>query len=150
MLHALLKTVHVLGVVIWIGGMFFSQFCLRPALGVLEGPARVRLMHQVFTRFFAIVAAAGVLVLLSGGWMMSDVAAGGARVPLVWQAMAGLGVLMVLIFGHVRFVLYRRLTRAVAAEDWPGGAAQLASIRRWITVNLAIGLAIIVIVVLNA
>ena len=52
MLHALLKTIHVLGVVVWIGGMAFSQFSLRPALAVLDGPARVRLMQQVFQRFF--------------------------------------------------------------------------------------------------
>jgi uncharacterized membrane protein len=150
MLHALLKTIHVLGVVVWIGGMAFSQFSLRPALAVLDGPARVRLMQQVFQRFFAIVAVAGALVLLSGGWMMAGVAAAGARVPPAWHAMAALGVLMLLIFGHVRLVLYRRLAGAVETQDWAAGAAALAGIRRWVMVNLGLGLLTIAIVLLSA
>jgi len=150
MLHALLKTIHVLGVVVWIGGMAFSQFSLRPALAVLDGPARVRLMQQVFQRFFAIVAVAGALVLLTGAWMMAGVARTGVPVPPAWHAMAGLGVLMLLIFGHVRLVLYRRLARAVQAQEWAAGAAALAGIRRWVMVNLGLGLLTIAIVLLSA
>jgi uncharacterized membrane protein len=149
MLHALLKTLHLLGVVVWVGGMAFAQFSLRPSLTVLDPPARLRLMHEVFGRFFAIVAVAGLLVLFTGGWMMADVAKGGSRVPLAWQAMAGLGVVMLLIFGYVRLALYGRFGRAVVAQDWAAGAAALAPIRRWIAVNLALGAAVIAIVVLG-
>jgi uncharacterized membrane protein len=145
-LLALLKTLHVLGVIVWIGGMAFSQFALRPALPVLEPPTRVRLMHGVFARFFAIVTAAGLVVVLSGAWMMGLRAQAGMPPPLAWQAMALLGIAMLLIFAYVRIALFRRLAQAVAMQDWPAGAAALAGIRRWIVVNLGIGLAIIVIV----
>jgi uncharacterized membrane protein len=57
-----------------------------------------------------------------------------------------LGLAMMAIFGHIRFALYKRLRRAVAAKDWPAGGAALAAIRTWVGVNLAIGVAIIVIV----
>jgi uncharacterized membrane protein len=52
------------------------------------------------------------------------------------------GVLMMLIFGHIRFVLFRRMSAAVQAAQWPVAAAALASIRRWVAVNLALGVAI--------
>jgi uncharacterized membrane protein len=39
MLYQLLKLVHVLSIVIWIGGMFFAHFCLRPGGGQARCPA---------------------------------------------------------------------------------------------------------------
>jgi uncharacterized membrane protein len=47
------------------------------------------------------------------------------------------------VFGHIRFVLYRRFAAAVAGQDWPMGASALAQIRRWVGVNLALGVAVI-------
>ena len=64
--------------------------------------------------------------------------------------LAALGVLMIAIFGHIRFALFKRLSRAVAAQDWPAGGAALASIRTWVSVNLAIGVIIIAITLLMA
>ena len=43
--------------------MAFTLFFLRPALGVLEPPVRLRLMQDVLGRFFAAVLA-GVALLL--------------------------------------------------------------------------------------
>jgi hypothetical protein len=50
---------------------------------------------------------------------------------------------MMAIFGHIRFALFKRLDRAVQATDCSAGAAALGSIRLWVGVNLAIGVAII-------
>jgi len=36
MIYATLKTVHVLSIIVWIGGMVFAQFFLRPALAHLK------------------------------------------------------------------------------------------------------------------
>ncbi|EFK95682.1 membrane protein [sediment metagenome] len=47
MVYALLKALHVLAVVLWVGGMAFAHFFLRPALATLEPPHRLRLMHVV-------------------------------------------------------------------------------------------------------
>src|ERR1700754_2634324 len=56
MLHATLKSIHLLAMFVWLGGMFFTLVCLRPALGVIEPPPlRLRLMNAVFRRFFAAV-----------------------------------------------------------------------------------------------
>ncbi len=149
MILALLKAVHVLAVVVWVGGMAFAHFFLRPSLAVLEPAQRVRLMHAVLGRFFAAVLVAVGLVLASGLWLIGRVARmtvqSGAHFtwPLDWVVMTVVGVLMIGIFGHIRFVLYRRLDRAVGAGDMPAGGVALAAIRLWVGVNLALGLALI-------
>ena len=44
---------HVIAVVIWVGGMFFAYICLRPvAASQLEPPVRLQLWVGVFGKFF--------------------------------------------------------------------------------------------------
>ena len=44
---------HVMGVVVWVGGMFFAYMALRPvAASVLEPPQRLTLWAGVFGKFF--------------------------------------------------------------------------------------------------
>jgi uncharacterized membrane protein len=154
MIYATLKLIHVLAIVVWIGGMVFAHFFLRPAAQQLEAPQRVRLMHDTLQRFFSAVLVAIAAVLATGLWMIGRVAketvqAGlGFNMPLDWTLMSALGILMMLIFGHIRFALFKRLGRAVAQSDWSAGGAALASIRTWVGINLAIGVLIIAVTLL--
>jgi uncharacterized membrane protein len=156
MIYAALKTIHLLSVIVWVGGMVFAHFFLRPAVATLEAPQRVQLMHQVLGRFFNAVLLSAGLVLASGVWMIGRMARqmsqSGVKfnMPIEWMVMALLGVLMVLIFGHIRFALYKKLTRAVNAQDWPAGAAALASIRTGVSVNLVLGVLIVLVTLLGA
>lgn len=156
MLYATLKLLHVLSIVVWVGGMVFAHFFLRPAAMELPPPQRVPLMHGVLKRFFAAVLVAIAVVLATGLWMIGRVAKETVQaglpfnMPLDWTLMAALGVLMMAIFAHIRFALYKRLGKAVAAQDWPAGGAALASIRTWVGVNLAIGVLIVVFTLLMA
>ncbi len=43
---------HAVAATIWVGGMFFAYMILRPALGYLEGPDRLRIWQEVFQHFF--------------------------------------------------------------------------------------------------
>lgn len=155
MLYASLKTLHLLAIIVWIGGMVFAHFFLRPSLGVFEPAVRVRLMHAVLGRFFSAVLAAIAVTLVSGLWMIGNVAkqvvqAGGHfSMPLEWTVMATLGIVMMLIFGHIRFSLYKRLSRAAQAADWSAGAAALAQIRLWVVINLGLGVLIVLVTLLG-
>lgn len=155
MFYAILKTIHLLSIIVWIGGMTFAHFFLRPAVATLEAPERVRLMHAVLGRFFNAVLVAGGLALGSGLWMMGRIARqtvqSGVKfnLPLEWMVMTVLGVVMLAIFGYTRFALYPRLTRAVTAAAWPAGDAALASIRAWLMVNLAIGVVVVAVTLLG-
>jgi uncharacterized membrane protein len=156
MIYATLKTLHVLAIVVWIGGMVFAHFFLRPALAQLEPPQRLRLMHEVLGRFFKAVLVAALLTLGSGVWMLGRVAkqavqsGGNFDMPLAWTVMAVLGVAMVAIFMHIRFALYKRLDRAVMAADWPAGGAALGQIRTWVSVNLALGVVVLLVTLMRA
>ena len=154
MLYNALKLAHILSIVVWVGGMVFAHLFLRPAAQSLEPPQRLRLMHDVLQRFLSAVTVAVVVVLASGLWMIGRVAkqavqSGGAfAMPLDWTLMATLGLVMMAIFGHIRFALFKRLQRAVAASDWPAGGQAMAGIRRWVAVNLALGVAVVAVTVL--
>jgi len=149
MIYATLKTIHVLSIVLWIGGMAFAHFFLRPAVAQLEASVRLRLMHDVLGRFFQAVLVVSLLTLVSGVWMLGRVAkqvvqsGGSFEMPLAWTIMAVLGVVMVAIFMHIRFVLFKRLGQAVAASEWSVGAAAMAQIRRWVAFNLGTGILVL-------
>jgi uncharacterized membrane protein len=128
---------HLLGVAIWIGGMIFAHFCLRPALEDLSPQLRLPLWESVFGRFFNWVGASVIVILLSGGYLLMQFGGGHATWPI--HAMAGIGVLMMLIFGHIRFAVFPRVIRAVQSQRWPDGARAVGSVRRLVLVNIVLG-----------
>lgn len=138
---AILKLLHLLAAVIWVGGMFFAYVILRPAaVDVLQPPERLRLWRNVFQRFFVWVWAAVGLILGSGLAMLHLY---GNSAPLYVHVMLGGGILMVLIYVYVYFFLYRSLTRGVLAEEWKTAGGVLGQIRRWVGINLTLGLLVI-------
>ena len=140
---------HLLGVTVWIGGMFFAYLCLRPAAGALEPPVRLPLWAATLQRFFRWVWLSVALILGSGSYMVAVIAEL-ARVPVHVHLMLYIGVLMSLIFAWVFFLPFPALKKAVAAQDWKAGAAALNQIRIAVAVNLALGLLNIVIATAGA
>lgn len=132
--------VHLLGAVVWIGGMFFAYFALRPAAVILDPPHRLPLWAATLERFFQWVWVTVALILGSGFYMLTAVAEH-ARVPLSIHLMLYVGAIMAFIFAYVFFSPFPALKRAVAAQDWNAGAAALNGIRKAVAVNLALGLA---------
>ena len=139
---------HILGVVVWVGGMFFAYMALRPvAASVLEPPQRLTLWAGVFGKFFPWVWVSVALILATGLYLLMTM--GGAGAPHHALAMFALGVVMMAIFAHVFFAPYGRLKRAVAAQDWKAGGAALAQIRQLVGLNLSLGLLTIAVVFLG-
>jgi len=139
-------TLHLLAVVVWVGGMFFAYMALRPvAASLLEPPLRMPLWSQTFARFFPWVWASVILIPVTGYWMILKVFGGFQSLALYIHIMQGMGVLMILIFLHVFFAPYQRLKKAVTAGDFPAAGKALAQIRRLIGTNLLLGLTLIII-----
>ena len=135
----LLLLVHVTCVAVWVGGMFFAYQCLRPvAAEQLAPPERLRLWRAVLARFFSWVWVAIVLIPATG---LTTIAAIGMRAaPLHWHLMLLTGSIMSVLFLAVFFLPYRRLRKAVQAQDWKAGGAALALLRRLVGINLLLGL----------
>ena len=140
--HGILIALHLLAAVVWVGGMFFAYTCLRPATAALEPPARCALWHQVLRRFFIAVWACVIAILLSGYLMLPALGGLGKAGPHV-HLMHALGWVMILLFGYVYLLPYRRLGQAVTATTWPAAAAQIGRIRIVVATNLALGLIVV-------
>ncbi len=139
-MNSLYIALHILSVIVWVGGMFFAHVCLRPvAVTELEPPYRLRLWVGVFGRFFPVVWVAVLLLLLTGYLMIFSIWQGFAATPLYVHIMNGIGVLMILIFMRVYFSPYPKLKKAVAEEQWPVGADALAQIRQLVGINIILG-----------
>lgn len=139
-------TLHLLAVVVWVGGMFFAYMALRPvAASLLEPPLRLPLWSQTFARFFPWVWVSIIVLLATGYWMVFRVFGGFENLALYIHIMQGVGILMVLIFLHVFFSPYRRLKRAITAGDFTAGGRALGEIRTLIGINLLLGLALVIV-----
>jgi uncharacterized membrane protein len=163
-LYAFLLFLHVLGVVVWVGGMFVMHFAVRPsAVEQLPPPQRLPMMAATLRRFFGWVTIAVLVVLVSGllmyvgiGMAAGAMAAGknafveGLRLAhLSIHVMFAIGVLMMAIYAHIRTAPFRRLQKAVAAQDWAAGAAQLNQIRLLVATNLVLGIGVIAVATLG-
>ncbi|MCJ0764608.1 CopD family protein [Variovorax terrae] len=134
----LLKLLHLAAAIFWIGGMAFIMLALRPPVAAqLEAPVRLPLMAAVLGRFFIVVWVSIAVLLLTGTLMLAAV--GMKAAPAGWHAMLGLGVLMMLIFGHLHASPYRRLKQAVAAHNWPEAGRRLGQVTLLAKINLGLG-----------
>lgn len=140
---------HLLGVVIWVGGMFFAYMALRPvAAQLLDPPLRLKLWRGVFDRFFPWVFLSVALILASGVYMMM-LMGGFAVVALYIHLMFALGLIMMLIFMYVFFSVFKKFKYHVARDEWPAAAVALGQIRLLIGLNLTLGIATIIVAVLG-
>ncbi|KAA0945079.1 MULTISPECIES: CopD family protein [unclassified Pseudomonas] len=138
---SLAYTLHVLAALVWVGGMFFAWMILRPAaMAALDGPARLKLWVNVFQRFFVWVWVAVLLLPISGVGLLQLRFNGFETAPRYVQVMMGLYVVMTALFIRIQALQLPELRTAVAAEDWPAGAAALGKIRKLVGINLIVGL----------
>ncbi len=141
---AVFKLIHLIAVMIWVGGMFFAYVALRPAaVETLEPPQRLRLWDAVFRRFFHWVWGA-IGALLVSGFYMVYLYGGMAHVARYVHIMLALGLVMMLIFMYVFFALYVPLSLNVANQRWKDAGELLGRIRKLIAVNLSLGLLIVI------
>ena len=132
-LYGVLKAVHVLCAIVWVGGMFFAYLVLRPSLSVLEPPQRMALHGQVFRRFFLIIWHAMPLIVLTGLAMIFGVLGGMAGVRWNVHVMLLLGLIMAAVFMAIVFGPYRTFRGSP-------GPVPLDAIRKLIGINLVLGL----------
>ena len=131
---------HLLGVVVWIGGMFFAQMALRPSVNALPPPQRLPLLAAIMGRFLGWAGLAIVLIFASGGAMMAA-NGGAAGLTLAVRIMAGIAVVMTLVYLYIVARPFRALRSGVAASDWAAAGAAMGVIRLLILINLELGIA---------
>ena len=142
MLRQLLIFLHLLGVISWLGGMFFAYYCLRPAaVEVLEPPQRLPLWAATFARFLPYMGVAVAVLVASGFGLL--LAVGFRHAPIGWHVMMTLGLVMAAVFVYVYAALYPKLRAHCAASAWPAAAQALNRIRQMVALNLALGVCVV-------
>lgn len=137
-------SIHLLAAIIWVGGMFFAIMFLRPvAANQLQPQQRFPLWESVLSRFFRWVWIAVVTILLTGLAMIFTLGGMGA-VGLHIHLMLLLGIFMMLLFLHVYFNPFKKLKWAVAEHDWIAAANELGKVRKYVQLNLIIGIIVAV------
>jgi uncharacterized membrane protein len=140
--YAILLFIHLLSAAFWVGGMATMHFAVRPAaVATLEPPLRLRTMTAALRRFFVGVDAAITLLFVSGVTMI--LLTGGFR-AVHWrvEAMMGIAIVMAGIYVYIRASVFKALRRAVEESAWPVAAARLNTVRKLVSLNLALGVAV--------
>ena len=139
------KLLHLIAGIVWMGGMTFMLFALRPAaLDTLEAQPRAVLMGQVWKRFYAGVLVSVVVLFATGTYLYTQtfraarLATGEGSVPLGWNIMLVLGVTMMLIFGHIYFAGFKKYKRALASGEWPVAAKAAGLIHTMTLINFTL------------
>jgi uncharacterized membrane protein len=136
---------HVLGVVVWVGGMFVLHFAVRPSAARLPEPsARLTLLSSVLSRFMS-WAAIAVIVVLASGLAMIFIGGGFKNAHLSVHLMLAVGLVMMALYAHIRSAPFGRMRKAVAVSDWQTAGANLDTIRKLVSINLVLGIVTIAI-----
>ncbi len=145
-MYDLVKLIHLIAAILWMGGMAFMLMALRPAaLAIMDPQPRARLMVEVWQRFFLIVIVAIVALFTTGtnlyttAFRAAKAANGSGSVPLGWNLMLVIGIAMMLIFGHVYFAGFRKFKRAVAAAEFPAAAKAAVQVQMLVVTNFVLG-----------
>ncbi|HWX48638.1 MAG TPA: CopD family protein [Roseomonas sp.] len=141
----LLFVLHLVGAVLWVGGMAFGILAMRPALSTLPGPQRLEASAAAHRRFFLLVWHVMPVMLATGyallfGWFGGFAGAG-------WHVhvMHLTGLIMSAVFLAVFFGPWRRMRAALADGQATEAAAANNRIRLLITANLALGLLTVIV-----
>ena len=140
--YAILLFLHLVAAAFWVGGMATMHFAVRPAaVATLEPPLRLRTMAAALRRFFVGVDASVTLLFVSGVAMI--LLTGGFR-GVHWriEAMMSIAIVMTGIYVYIRASVFKALRRAVEESAWPVAAARLNTVRKLVSLNLALGVVV--------
>jgi uncharacterized membrane protein len=140
MLVSILTAVHVLGVVIWIGGVAFVTMIVFPMITRMENSLEKVIFFQGIEHRFAMVAKSSVGVVgLTGGWLL--------YITGEWRilfSMPGLGpTLMFLVWTMYLLVLlfegklFKMIFRGRAQQD-TDKVFSLLSRSHWVVLSLSL------------
>lgn len=142
MIWNLVLALHLLAAVVWVGGMVFALRILRPAMAFLEPGQRIALHRQVLRRFFFYVWHAMPIAIITGIALMVGLYPPGTQPPVAVRAMAGLAIVMGLLFVVIFFGPWRRMRQA---PDDAAAAKALGQVRTLVIVNMWLGLLVVVV-----
>ena len=142
---AFLIALHLLASVIWVGGMFVAYTAVRPSAMELSPEERFKLWKGIGARFFPTVGLCCIILVATGYAMIFEELGGFSTTVIHVHIMQVTGWIMIALFGHLVSSPYRKLVRSLKKGNKQGCAKALANMRKFVGINLLIGLATIII-----
>ena len=143
-MHKLWLFLHLVGMVVWVGGMFFMLHVLHPSLQALDGPQRPKLVLAVQGKFFKMVSVSLALIWGSGLAMLGTAISNGLKPwPIGWHMMVTLALVMTVLFLYIRLALFPQVQRVFASGEGGQLAPLMKKIRTLMMVNMGLGFLVI-------
>ncbi len=135
---------HLAAMAVWLGGLAYTLFIIRPSLTLLDPTPRMNVQLQMLRRFFRLVWHVMPISLVTGWAMVVGQEGGFAHAPWYVNTMQGLGILMAAVFAGIAFGPFRRLRRAIRPTE-----AMLDKVRGLVITDLALGAATVLVACLG-
>ncbi len=133
MITAVANWFHIIAVLIWIGGMLYTLFVLKPSLNVL-GDEKGKFVITAMGKFFPLVWMAIFLLLITGGYRVHNYIHSGIFI----SKLVVFGI-MVLVFSYIYFGLFKKLQKVEKSEK----PVIISRITNLIKLNFVLGLLVI-------
>ncbi len=136
-LFSLLRFLHILSAIFWVGTTLFMVFFLDPAIRA-AGPDGGKVMQKLIggSRFSLVIPASGLVVVLTGLFMYGPATANsvaimlGQRLPLTLGSIAGIASAVVgTMFQGQGSAGLKALGAEMAAQSGPPTPAQLSEMK---------------------
>jgi len=146
MLNAIALILHLVAINVWVGGTFFAIVILGRAIKNIEAAQQLLLWQLVLERFFSWAWVAVFILLTSGTWMVYSIYGGFDTIPVYIMLMGLIALLMISVFIYIYFFPYQQYKLLVQTNDVDSCIQKLAVIRFAGTVNMILGLCIVVVI----
>ena len=151
---ALIFWVHMLAAVVWVGGMVFNLFVVRPSMGVVDLPQRLKLADNILRRFIPVVwISVGLLVFT--GFLMTLKRVASFEILLktgygnILILKLGVVAVMISIVALIRYSLLPRFESLIDSQssDLKNVLGQMVTL---VKVNLVLGVLVLLLAELLA
>jgi len=140
-IQAILNFLHLSATAIWIGGMAYNTFVLRPFLGIIDLPQRLKLVRSTLHRFICI-AWLCIAILYLTGVFIADPSSRPYRLALT--AKHGVVIAMTIIVAIISLVLYPKFRTLLGETDKSVDIGKVLGKIVWLVkLNLALGFTVL-------
>jgi len=146
MLNAIALILHLVAINVWVGGTFFAIVILGRAIKNIAAAQQLLLWQLVLERFFTWAWVAVFILLTSGTWMVYSIYGGFDTIPVYIMLMGLIALLMISVFIYIYFFPYQQYKLLVQTNDVDSCIQKLAAIRFAGTINMILGLCVVVVI----
>jgi len=131
---------HVLAVLVFVGGLFSAVIVSHPLARGLNTDAASVAWRQALSRVFTWAWVSLLLIVATGVVMVSLKFGGFSGVPPIHRANMAIGIPAMVLFGYTFFGPWQRYRRTIARGDLPAARWALSRVRVLMSVILGLGL----------